>query len=156
MRGGCEVPTFTQITSKSNRHSYRWNLGFGARSGDRTRTPLCRKRGILSPLCIPVSPSGRSRDFNDWRQFRAKSPKKSLKQGENWRRGPESNRPTWICNPVHNRFATAPRPQKRSAETKRGNRFPLFLKSGAGEESRTLDLNLGKVALYQLSYSRTA
>ena len=26
--------------------------------------------------------------------------------------------------------------------------------AGAGEESRTLDLNLGKVALYQLSYSR--
>jgi hypothetical protein len=26
--------------------------------------------------------------------------------------------------------------------------------SGAGKESRTLDLNLGKVALYQLSYSR--
>ena len=29
-----------------------------------------------------------------------------------------------------------------------------FSKTGAGEESRTLDLNLGKVALYQLSYSR--
>jgi hypothetical protein len=28
------------------------------------------------------------------------------------------------------------------------------LEFGAGEESRTLDLNLGKVALYQLSYSR--
>jgi hypothetical protein len=28
--------------------------------------------------------------------------------------------------------------------------------TGAGEESRTLDLNLGKVALYQLSYSRVA
>ncbi len=27
---------------------------------------------------------------------------------------------------------------------------------GAGDESRTRDLNLGKVALYQLSYSRTA
>ncbi len=26
--------------------------------------------------------------------------------------------------------------------------------SGAAEESRTLDLNLGKVALYQLSYCR--
>ena len=25
-----------------------------------------------------------------------------------WRRGPESNRPTRICNPLHNRFATAP------------------------------------------------
>ena len=30
-------------------------------------------------------------------------------------------------------------------------RTPEF---GAGKESRTLDLNLGKVALYQLSYSR--
>ena len=30
----------------------------------------------------------------------------------------------------------------------------LSLRFGAGEESRTLDLNLGKVALYQLSYSR--
>ena len=30
--------------------------------------------------------------------------------------------------------------------------FPF--KTGAGKESRTLDLNLGKVALYQLSYSR--
>ena len=29
-----------------------------------------------------------------------------------------------------------------------------FFEFGAGEESRTLDLNLGKVALYQLSYSR--
>jgi hypothetical protein len=28
------------------------------------------------------------------------------------------------------------------------------LDAGAGEEARTLDLNLGKVALYQLSYSR--
>ena len=27
---------------------------------------------------------------------------------------------------------------------------------GAGNESRTRDLNLGKVALYQLSYSRVA
>ena len=27
-------------------------------------------------------------------------------------------------------------------------------KTGAGNESRTRDLNLGKVALYQLSYSR--
>ncbi len=29
-----------------------------------------------------------------------------------------------------------------------------FSKSGAGNEARTRDLNLGKVALYQLSYSR--
>ena len=31
--------------------------------------------------------------------------------------------------------------------------FP-WVKTGAGNEARTRDLNLGKVALYQLSYSR--
>ena len=30
----------------------------------------------------------------------------------------------------------------------------VLFRYGAGKESRTLDLNLGKVALYQLSYSR--
>ena len=30
----------------------------------------------------------------------------------------------------------------------------MCLNDGAGNESRTRDLNLGKVALYQLSYSR--
>jgi hypothetical protein len=50
-------------------------------------------------------------------------------------------------------------------ETKKGAEAPFFKdlqtsvevcrsQYGAGKESRTLDLNLGKVALYQLSYSR--
>ena len=33
-------------------------------------------------------------------------------------------------------------------------RLSFFRNLGAGNESRTRDLNLGKVALYQLSYSR--
>ncbi len=41
---------------------------------------------------------------------------------------------------------------KTTAETKKAAR--LFWETGAGNESRTRDLNLGKVALYQLSYSR--
>jgi hypothetical protein len=32
--------------------------------------------------------------------------------------------------------------------------FRNFVKFGAGNETRTRDLNLGKVPLYQLSYSR--
>ena len=64
--------------------------------------------------------------------------------------GRSRNRPTRICNPVHNRFATAPLSGEKGKP-----RLPFF-ESGAGEESRTLDLNLGKVALYQLSYSRIA
>ena len=66
-------------------------------------------RGILSPLRLPISPSGRL-----------------------------------LCGlyPVH-------RNEKGKA---RICAFPSC--SGAGDESRTRDLNLGKVALYQLSYSR--
>ena len=33
-------------------------------------------------------------------------------------------------------------------------RFREVQKNGASEETRTLDINLGKVALYQLSYTR--
>src|SRR5450755_1251273 len=36
----------------------------------------------------------------------------------------------------------------------RGRALALPRNTGAGKESRTPDLNLGKVALYQLSYSR--
>jgi hypothetical protein len=61
---------------------------------------------------------------------------------------------------VHNRFATAP--EFLQSLTKKGSLgFPFGWKmlvllpiSGAGNEARTRDLNLGKVALYQLSYSR--
>jgi hypothetical protein len=65
-----------------------------------------------------------------------------------WRREAESNRSGRICNPLHNRFAIAP------SSSEKGKLEASLFGSGAGEESRTLDLNLGKVALYQLSYSR--
>ena len=75
-----------------------------------------------------------------------------------WRRDPESNRARRICNPLHNRFAIAPRLTDdfslAKAGEKKGSQSLPFFKTGAGKESRTLDLNLGKVALYQLSYSR--
>jgi hypothetical protein len=46
-------------------------------------------------------------------------------------------------------------PQSDQTIKKEAERIgPPNLIVGAGEESRTLDLNLGKVALYQLSYSR--
>ena len=61
---------------------------------------------------------------------------------------------------MHNRFATAPsaalaeQMSDDADSMKKGSLGFPFCCSGAGEESRTLDLNLGKVALYQLSYSR--
>ena len=36
-------------------------------------------------------------------------------QRGDWRRGPESNRASRICNPVHNRFVTAPHSQQSKA-----------------------------------------
>ncbi len=47
---------------------------------------------------------------------------------------------------------TSPLPRECSTTEPHGRR-PV-LGTGAGDESRTRDLNLGKVALYQLSYSR--
>ena len=40
------------------------------------------------------------------------------------------------------------------SEREKGKSLDFPLEFGAGDESRTRDLNLGKVALYQLSYSR--
>tara|TARA_R110001583_G_scaffold787_2_gene7376 strand:- start:7384 stop:7596 length:213 start_codon:yes stop_codon:yes gene_type:complete len=42
----------------------------------------------------------------------------------------------------------------KSTDEKKAKQTLRFLKFGAGKEARTPDLNLGKVALYQLSYSR--
>jgi hypothetical protein len=44
--------------------------------------------------------------------------------------------------------------QPSECRKEKGKANLLSPEFGAGEESRTLDLNLGKVALYQLSYSR--
>ena len=101
-----------------------------------------------------------------------------------WRREPESNRSKRLCRPLHNRFAIAPQADCRTVfncicngsqiflcvdpdNTTSGQLRPTLLTKhqtkreawlppvfGAGDESRTRDLNLGKVALYQLSYSR--
>ncbi len=95
-----------------------------------------------------------------------------------WRRGSGSNRRKRLCRPLHNHFATPPRVHIVTVNAKLCRlvhamlmrllsstkillikkrklfRASLFWNCGAGEESRTLDLNLGKVALYQLSYSR--
>jgi hypothetical protein len=52
------------------------------------------------------------------------------------------------------RGITALLPRHHSSNEK-GKQFASpFMKFGAGKEVRTLDLYLGKVSLYQLSYSR--
>ena len=100
-----------------------------------------RLRGILSPLCLPIPPPGLG-DFP---------------AGLNWRLGSESNRRTRLCRPLHNHSATQPAicdsfPQSKTPRS--GSRACLGARSGAGNETRTRDIHVGNVTLYQLSYSR--
>ena len=65
----------------------------------------------------------------------------------NARRRPESNRCSSFCRAVPNHSATSP-------YTCAGRLHPVRPGLGAEDGARTRDLNLGKVALYQLSYFR--
>lgn len=80
-----------------------------------------------------------------------------------WRPGSELNRRTRICSPLHNHSATRPMAIARdwrnhgtisSALQNKTPRTGLCSEYGAGNETRTRDPDLGKVVLYQLSYSR--
>jgi hypothetical protein len=115
----------------------------GARGRNRTGTPLSQ-RGILSPLCLPISPPGQG-----------VSPA-GLAGGNNG--GGGRNR-TGVHGFAGRCITTLPPRRwssKRNGWLVLANGPAVSLQSGAGEESRTLDLNLGKVALYQLSYSRVS
>ena len=87
-----------------------------------------------------------------------------IQQRKLWRLGSELNRRTRLCRPLHDHSATQPlivtfrshkakAPRCLGANTQRQTR--LLEKFGAGNETRTRDPNLGKVVLYQLSYSRS-
>ena len=72
-----------------------------------------------------------------------------------WRRGSESNRRPRLCRPLHDHSATPPRVGNahttcmRERQTKgESSRKALPWLSGAGNEARTRDPNLGKVVLY--------
>ena len=90
---------------------------------------------VLSPQCLPISPSGR--------RLRNAHLRHSVTRAARTRNAPalsdDGNASTTSSQ--------SPSPRKKGSRS-----FPCI--SGAGKESRTLDLNLGKVALYQLSYSR--
>src|SRR6266705_3754155 len=120
----------------------RWCPGQGSNLHDGIT-----RRGILSPLCLPVSPPGL---------------KAGIVSERNWERVPSSpvgggGRNRTGVHGFAGRCMTTlpPRPACVRLGTAEDFENRLFLQdSGAGEESRTPDLNLGKVTLYQLSYSR--
>ncbi len=95
---------------------------------------------ILSPLRLPIPHPG---------------------DAEIFRLGPESNRRTRLCRPLHNHSDTQPSTKQQLDQRKNAHFFWTFhqfitrgadlkklQKSGAGNETRTRDPNLGKVMLY--------
>ncbi len=96
----------------------------GARNGNRTRMPDEGPR-ILSPLRLPISPSGPRRIM----VFRHANGLPREPVWQIWRRDRESNPARRICNPLHNRFAIAPGTALRppfSAKKKGSRSFPVF------------------------------
>ncbi len=166
------------------------------RTGLEPVRPLAGKRRILSPLCLPISPSRR---WTHGRPPEAKAPATEVAGA--CRFGGATRSRTGLDGfaircitallsrqitanaldkkgkqllPLRNHSADrsgasskasimyhftacpggtgqhSPEPLTKS----KGTTWSLLTVPGAGKESRTLDLNLGKVALYQLSYSR--
>ncbi len=64
--------------------------------------PHTLRRGILSPLCLPISPSER------WALLLQHFLKFEMSNFTVWRRRSESNRRKRLCRPRHNHFATPP------------------------------------------------
>ena len=54
-------------------------------------------------------------------------------------------------NAVQNGYASS---KKQHKQKRRSSLIGVFVEDGAGNETRTRDPDLGKVVLYQLSYSR--
>src|SRR6185369_1538363 len=97
-------------------------------------------------------------------------------QNYEWRPRSESNRRTRLCRPLHDHSATwpsvkagrrklslatskkqKPRNARGFIEAVAGHEAQLSPSEyGAGNETRTRDPDLGKVVLYQLSYSRAS
>ncbi len=110
----------------------------------------CRHRGILSPLRLPVSPPGRRAGI----VLAAPGNKKETRRLEE--NGGRARSRTEVHGFAVRCIATLP--PGRGAGYEKGTDATLSLpcRSGAGNETRTRDPNLGKVVLYQLSYSRVS
>jgi hypothetical protein len=67
-----------------------------------------RSRGILSPLCLPVSPPGPG--WGCGLGCRAAAARSRAVEGGSWRLRSESNRRPRLCRPLHNHSATQPKP----------------------------------------------
>ena len=82
------------------------------------------RRGILNPLCLPIPPPG--------------------------------HRAAYACGVLRNGGGTRSRTEVDGFAIRCMATLPFRqrIKVGASNEVRTRDLDLGKVALYQLSYTR--
>ena len=88
------------------------------------------RRGILNPLCLPIPPSGLGIEIGG--AFRSRT-------------GLDGFAIRYITALLTRRNLLALQPNIRKCRC---------FKFGAGNETRTRDPDLGKVVLYQLSYSR--
>ena len=112
---------------------------------------------------LPISPPGRCVHGYGHESSLCSGALMAERANIGWRPGSESNRRTRLCRPLHDHSATWPPEEKNIAivpARRTKNKTPdcprFCRKTGAGNETRTRDPDLGKVVLYQLSYSRAS
>ena len=103
----------------------------------RPRSDSAHGAQVTEPTVVPPSWAGRARGSLTWGQGLG-----DKQEGGGWRRGPESNRAERICNPVHNRFATAPELEKREAKSNRASLRDV-------ERDKRLELSTYTLARYR-------
>ena len=84
-----------------SRGVFVWCLG-----PESNRYAALRRRRILSPLCLPISPPRPTRNYKGGIGSVCRP---ISRWQERWRRVPESNRRLRICNPLHSHFANPPK-----------------------------------------------
>ena len=139
------------------------STSFAIRANEERYTRCCKRRRTIT------SPPG-SRNPNEWplrarRQSRFQARAQAIVHSKKnpqaltcgfFNTGGRCRNRTGVHGFAIRCITTLPLRQHLQEKRKRGVCRCFLFVFGAGDESRTRDLNLGKVALYQLSYSRAA
>jgi len=141
---------------RTPRRSHRRRGPRGRRSRGTSRWPARPRRTHPGWSCTASCPSRTARPGRGGTPWRCRTPAPALRPGRasdpsRRRRRPPCGPPrrTWCC-PSRGRRRSRARPWGSPGSRSRGN-----ASAGADDETRTRDIDLGKVALYQLSYIRS-
>ena len=129
--------------AKGAMRRFKLTMRVGARDRNRTGTPVIHEAAdFKSDVSTYFTTRASARIFTHIRRMQGDAGVRGINL---WRRGPESNRTNRICNPGHNRFATAPKkpPREDGSQRKREAGASLFWNV---EREKSLELSTSTLA----------